>query len=100
MSALFCMVDNYQYPHLCWSVDRGSGLLVHCLACPSMAIRRRLLSSPAFGCIILSGVEDVEHVFEWLDKALGFGFCDQLLYLRGVLVGRAGLAAAAMLTRF
>src|SRR6516165_4625835 len=92
------MVDNYQ-PYFGWSVDVHSRL-IHGLASSRMAVGRCCCSCPAFGCIILSRVEDVEHVVNWHDEAFGFGFSDQLLQLDRLLVGRVFATPAATLTWF
>jgi hypothetical protein len=100
MSALFCMIDDYQ-SHLCWSVDGDSGLLGRVIRL-AMAVSHSLLGCPASCAVVFCCVEDVEHILQGHDKALGLGFGDQLFQL-GVPLLRPprrspGLAPLGMFT--
>jgi hypothetical protein len=89
------MVDDYQ-SHLCWSVDVHSWLLWR-LVRLAVAVGYSLLGCPASSCIVFCRVEDVEHVLQRHNKALGFGLSDQLFQL-GLLVRRALAASTSTLT--
>ena len=77
MSALFCIVDDHQ-PDLGRPVDGHCGLLRR-LARLAVAVGHSLFGRRVSRCNVFCRIEDIEHVLQRQHKALGFGFCYQLL---------------------